>query len=590
MKKILYFFAGIALILTSCAKTLDKKPLDKLTEDTFFGSEAGLLAYSNAFYAYFPGGSSLYLDNADNYFQMEQLLEARGGRTVPASGNGWTWSYLRNFNTLLDNAGQCSDEAVRNKYCAIARFFRANFYYDKVKRFGDVPWIETQLGSADPLLYAPRDSRDLVMQKVIEDLDFAIANLPSEKQLYTVTKWTAMALKARACLFEGTYRKYHGITGLDHDYKWYLEMAAKVSKEFIQSGVYGIYTEGNVETNYVSLFAQNNASAVQKEVILARNYSSSYSVTHASNYQFLMASMGKYGMSRKTVAAYLMKDGSRFTDKANWQTMQFKEETKNRDPRLGQTIRIPGYHRIGETKQLAPDLSCTITGYQPIKFVTARYGADGLDKDAYNAADNDLILFRAGELYLIYAEAMAELGTITQADLDMSVNKLRERVGMPGIDINVTEDPFLTNKEWGGYQNVKGEKKAVILEIRRERMVELNQEGFRYYDLMRWKEGKIFEQQMYGMYFPGLGNFDLDGDGVADVTLYKGDKPAGAASVAFKVDVDIILSGGESGMINPFKNMPGKWDETNDKDYLYAIPTDDLILNTNLTQNPGWDK
>jgi len=591
MKKIFYILAGAALILTSCDKTLDKYPLDKLTEKDFFQTESGLLAFSNAFYGCFPGGSSLYLDNADNYFQKEQLLEARGGRQVPASGGGWTWTYLRNFNTLLDNVNQCQDEKVRAKYTAIARFFRAYFYFEKVKRFGDVPWISTQLGSADQQLYAPRDNRDTVMQNIIADLNYAIANLPQEKSVYTVTKWTAMALMSRACLFEGTYRKYHNITGLKHDANWYLNKTVEVSRDFIMNSGYGIYDNGDPNTSYLTLFSQSKVSGspVAKEVILARNYNSAYSMTHSSNYQFLTASMGIYGMSRKTVLSYLMKDGTPYTQYyTDWQTKQFKDEVANRDPRLGQTIRIPGYKRIDGTTTEAPDLSCTITGYQPIKYVTAKM-VDGTDKDSYNASDNDLILFRAGEVYLNFAEALAELGQpVAQSDLDLSINKLRARVGMPKLMTNVAEDPFLTNKEWGGYQNVKNESnKALILEIRRERCVELNQEGFRYYDLMRWKEGKIFEEQMWGMYFPGPGAYDLDGDGKDDVELYEV-TPTSSATVKLQIDKDVTLSDGKKGMINPFKNLPGKWDETNGKDYLYPIPTDEITLNTNLVQNPGW--
>ena len=105
-------------------------------------------------------------------------------------------------------------------------FFRAYFYFEKVKRFGDVPWYDRQLGSADPDLYKPRDSRELVMQKMIGDIDYAIENLPAEKSLYRVTKWAALALKSRFCLFEGTFRKYHGYQETmypEYDWKYYLE-------------------------------------------------------------------------------------------------------------------------------------------------------------------------------------------------------------------------------------------------------------------------------------------------------------------------------------------------------------------------------
>lgn len=594
MKKI-FIYATLAISLVSCkslTEMLDRSPLDKMSDDTFFATESGLVSFSNTFYTIFPGSGSLYIEDADNYFQKVQLLEARGARTVPASASdgGWTWTKLRDINTLLDNIKQCQDENLRKEYTALAHFFRAYFYFEKVKRFGDVPWIAAQLGSDSEQLYAPRDSREVVMQNMINDINDAINNLPSTKSVYRVTKWTALALKARFCLFEGTFRKYHNITGYQHDAAWYLNEAAEAAKQFINQSGYTIYNTNNPNKDYLTLFTTNkyDGSTVANEVILARNYNSEHSVTHNSNYTFTTKSMGCYGMTRKTVASYLMKDGTRFTDQEGWQTMTFLDEMKDRDPRLAQSIRTPGYTRLGETTLTAPDLSCSMTGYQPIKYVTT------VDKDTYDSSDNDLIIFRAAEVYLIYAEAKAELenlgqGIVEQSDLNMSINVLRQRAGMPDLKLEgLTEDPFLTNVSWGGYLNVTGANKALILEIRRERNVELNQEGFRYYDLMRWKEGKIFNQQMYGMYFPGLGEYDLNGDSKADLLLYKGTKPSSTATVQLEVDVDIILSDGEKGMINPFKYSPGNFNETEDKDYFYPIPTDELNLNKNLKQNKGW--
>lgn len=596
MKKI-FIFASMAILFASCTslkEMLDRSPLSKMSDDKFFSTESGLVSYSNTFYTNFPGSGSLYIEDADNYFQKVQLLEARGARTVPASASdgGWTWTKLRDINTLLDNIGQCPDESLRKEYSALAHFFRAYFYFEKVKRFGDVPWIETQLGSDSPQLYAPRDNRETVMQNMLKDIDDAIEYLPYAKSVYRVTKWTALALKARFCLFEGTFRKYHNITGFEHDAAWYLNEAAAAAKQFIDQSGYSIYTTGNSDGDYLALFStlKYDADPTACEVILARNYNIEYSVYHNSNYTFTTKSMGCYGMTRKTAASYLMKDGSRFTDKKGWETMTFLEEMVDRDPRLAQSIRTPGYTRIGEMALTAPDLSSCMTGYQPIKYVTT------VDKDTYNSSDNDLIIFRTAEVYLNYAEALAELEnlgkyTVTQNDLDISVNMLRRRAGVADLKLEgLSVDTFLTNVSWGGYTNVTGTdaSKALILEIRRERNVELNQEGFRYYDLMRWKEGRIFEQQMYGMYFPHLGEFDLDGDSNPDILLYKGAKPSSTAPVQLEVDVDIILSEGEKGMVNPFKNSPGHFNETNDKDYYYPIPTDELNLNKKLTQNPGW--
>ena len=248
MKKILSILTvGCALTLSSCEDWLDKYPLAQMSPETFFSNENELQAFSNTFYTIFPG-DGLYNEGYDNIVKNEIAAEMRDGRTIPASGGGWTWTDLRKFNTLLEYSGNCKDTDIRNRYDAVARFFRAYFYFEKVKRFGDVPWYAKPLGSADPELKRPRDSREFVMQRMIEDIDFAIRYLPTKHDLYRITKWTALALKSRFCLFEGTFRKYHDIDLPENDWKYYLSLSAKASEEFITNSGYGLYTSGGTQT------------------------------------------------------------------------------------------------------------------------------------------------------------------------------------------------------------------------------------------------------------------------------------------------------------------------------------------------------
>ena len=579
MKKLTIYILAV-LSLTSCLN-LDKFPLDSMSPDTFFSSDEELQAFSNKFYTMLPA-TSLYTDNADTYTQNKLPDEISGLRIVPASGGGWSWGDLRDVNTLLEYSVNCKDEEVRVKYDALARFFRAYFYFDKVKRFGDVPWYDKQLASDDPDLYKPRDSREYVMQKMIEDIDYAIENLGSGKDLYRITKWSALALKSRFCLFEGTFRKYHGIELDGHDWRWYLEQAAAAAEQLIDESGYSLYTADGPDKSYMNLFASENA--IQTEVILARDYNQALGVFHNSNYFSIGQTNGQPGMTRKLVASYLMADGTRFTDKPGWETMQFAEECKDRDPRLAQSIRTPGYMRIGGSTTLLPDFSGSVTGYQQIKYVT------GTDCDSYNISYNDLIIFRMGEVYLNFAEALAELGTLTQEDLDKSINRLRSRAGMPDMnkdEANANPDPYLMSPETG-YPGVEGPDMGVILEIRRERTVELAQEGFRYYDIVRWKEGQAFNRQFYGMYFPGPGEYDLDGDGTMDLYLWKDHRGSTTASVEYEISKDIFLSDGDSGYVTPHPEKQEKWVE--ERDYYYPIPIDDRSLTGGvLTQNPGWD-
>ena len=392
MKKILLILAaGCTMALVSCEEWLDKYPLAQMSPETFFSNENELQAFSNKFYTAFPS-DGLYNEYWDNIIHNDLPQEMRGGRTIPASGGGWTWTNLRDINTLLEYSGNCKDTDVRNRYDALARFFRVYFYFEKIKRFGDVPWYSKPIGSADPELKRPRDSREYVMQRMIEDIDFAILYLPTKHDLYRITKWTALALKSRFCLFEGTFRKYHGIDTEENDWKYYLDLAAKASEEFITNSGYGLYTSGGTQTAYRDLFVSEDAQQI--EVVLARDYNKGLSVFHNSTFYSLNTSYGRPGLTRKIVASYLMADGTRFTDKAGWETMEFRDECQNRDPRLAQSIRTPGYTRINSTKVEVPSLSTCMTGYQPIKFVApADFGSDG-----YNLSYTDLPIIRTAEI------------------------------------------------------------------------------------------------------------------------------------------------------------------------------------------------
>ena len=599
MKTIQYIgiVLGTALCLASCSKIedlLDRFPQDKLSPETFLATETEVKAYTNTFYnQVLPSG---YYDGGQSDAITGRILsnELKGVRQIDAGDGGWSWSALRNINTFLEYSGNCKNETVRNQYIGLARFFRAFFYFEKVKKYGDVPWYDHTLGSDDADLYKARDSRDYVMQKMIEDINFAIDNLPTGHSDYTITKWTALALKSRFCLFEGTFRKYHAgdvfVQDLPADakpYTYYLEQAADAAYKFITTSNYGIYNDEGPDKSYIALFTKYNVSDVNKEVILGRDYSIKFNVIHNANSDMLSSTTNTYGLTRKIVASYLMKDGTRFTDQPGWETMEFVQECQNRDPRLAQSIRTPGYVRLGTDTHIAPSFESSQTGYCPIKYFM------GPADDEYEKSYCDFILFRAAEVYLNYAEAKAELGTLDQGDINISIKPLRDRVGMPNLnlaDANAHPDPYLTAAATG-YPKVTGPNQGVILEIRRERTIELIEEGFRYYDIMRWAEGKAFEQPLQGMYFPGPGNYDLDQDGNDDVTLYTDELPANAAPKYYKIGQEdikgLILSNGNSGCVERHKNIARSWDEN--KDYLYPIPIEDRTLTQGaLKQNPGW--
>ena len=595
MKKNIILYSFIALLsgTAGCSDMLDEYPLDAISPETYYNNADELRSATNQFYGMFPGAVSGYTESADVVCIFNLPAEVQGIRTVPTSGGGWNWEYLRAVNFYLSHSVRCDDVDAREHFDGIARFFRAYFYFEKVKRFGEVPWFDRELSSTDPELFRPRDSRDFIMDKILDDLTYAINNISDKKDLYNVTHWTALALKSRICLFEGTFRKYHGIPG----YEKFLNECATASKLFIDNAPYAIYQTG--AQPYRDLFSSMNA--IEEEVILARDYDRSQNVMHEANANTLSPTYGRPGMNKKIVNSYLMTNGDRFTDQPGYETMQYYDEMQNRDPRLTQTVVGPGYMRINSDAVSSPNFGASTTGYQITKWVTDASG------DGYLGSSNDYILFRAAEVYLNYAEAKAELGTLTQEDLKISIKKIRDRVGMPNIDMdaaNANPDPYLCALE-SGYQNVTGPNKGVILEIRRERTIELLLEGFRYYDIIRWKEGKVFEQPYKGMYFPGLTQgsgdnrydvFDMNDGTVGDkekvdICIYTGKKPSVKNIRKFyKLGDEFVLTDGDKGNIicHDIEKEPRQWRE--DRDYLYPIPTQERLLsNGTLSQNPNWN-
>lgn len=593
MKLYRYILLLGALAVTSC--DLDEFPQDKLAPENYFNNEAELRTFTNTFYQQnLPTAESIYSETADLIVCTTLSKEVAGTRVVENDGGGWTtgsWNPLTYINHYLYYSHRCKDAKARAHYDGVARFFRAYFYFEKVKRFGDVPWYDTPVGSADPALYKARDSREYVMEKVLEDIDFAIDNLPTAPDVYNVTKWTALALKSRICLFEGTFRKYHGLEGGDE----FLQACADASEKFITSSPYDIYNTGS--SPYRDLFSAKNATSTSKEVILARDYDKGQSVVHNINMYALSTTYGMPGVTKKMVDSYLMADGTRFTDQPNYGTMGFYMEMQNRDPRLTQTVRGPKYTRIGGTETLGPDFACSHTGYNLTKWV------GDASQDGYNNSYSDIILFRSAEVYLNFAEAKAELGTLTQSDIDKSIKKLRDRVGMPNLNMeaaNLNPDPYLASPVTG-YANVTGANKGVILEIRRERAVELIAEGFRYYYMVRWKEGKRFENEIEGMYFAPIKDgetwrvYDMDGDGknsAMDICLYTNAKPEiDGVKTYYKIGEKFRLTGENGGnvIVHDTATEPRQWRE--DRDYLYPIPLSQILLsNGKVKQNPHWDE
>lgn len=593
MKKYILFLITALFLVQGCE--LEERSITSTDKKAIFGSEEGLKAYSMSFYDQFPSATdqSIVEQSLVDYGATNTL----SGFTLKNSysennSSGWSWSALRNINYFIVN---CTDpaipESVRNNYIGLARFFRAWFYYDKVRRFGDVPWIDHPLEpTEEEILYGTRDSRELVMEKVYEDLMFAAQNITrtsDASQCTLVTKWVALAFASRVCLFEGTFRKYHNLQLPTSANVWLKRAEEAASRVMQESGK-------TLHTNYRALFTSDNPPA--SETLLAIASSAALGVKHGANWRWISETYGSgLNLIRPFVCTYLQADGTPYTNRAGWEYEDFYEEFQNRDNRLKATLRYPGYTRQGALA-LPVFSGYARLGYQPIKLCV-----DATIGDSQTESTHAIQLFRLGEVLLNYAEAKAEQGTLTDADWATTVGKLRARAGITGgLNTKPTVvDNYLKNNF---YPNVND---PVILEIRRERASELIFEGFRFDDLRRWKAGDLFKKSWTGMYIPAVNKpLDVDHNGTHDVIYYTDDAGRAAAEALsnnpspYKVKVSTDPSA-EIIQVHPAGDNKGyylAWFTNNDdkkvwgpKQYLYPIPVGALNQNPNLVQNPGWE-
>ena len=605
---LLIFF--IAAVVTGCKK-LEQLPEATASRDAVFSSEKGLELYANSFYRILPSANNIHTADAmsdyaarrdaprfirpgayspnvvDNTSASAYDLVALG--LSPDNDWNWGWRSLRNINYfIVNNTDTRVPEDVRRHYTALARFFRAFFYFEKVKRYGDVPWVGKPLDVNDPELFEGRDSRALVMDSVLADINYAAENIKtiSDPSRTMITKWVAYAFKARICLFEGTMRKYHPNLNLGSTANAWLTEAANTSLKIMNESGFKLYEGAGVAQSYRRVFT--SVAPVAEEIMLAAVSDASLSILHAANWYYTSATTGvRFNFIRTFINTYLNIDGTPFTSNPAYATMQFKDEVKGRDRRLEQTIRLGDYKRLNGTSLVPapPVFSYTFTGYMPIKW--------SLDDALYDTRDlnnNAVSIFRYAEVLLNYAEAKAELGTLTDADWAKTIGALRKRAGITGglTTKPVTVDPYL---QANYFPNISD---PVILEVRRERGIELTMEGFRFYDIVRWRRGSLMEMEWNGIYVPALDTpLDLNGDGILDVAFYKtlpANRPAGVTYINVSPTINGTpnsqrLKNDNFGEVTWLSNIPRKWE---DKNYFYPIPEPARTANPNLTQNAGW--
>lgn len=581
---------AISLLFSQCE--MEELPKSEISKEYVFNTPAGLELYAYSFYDILPTPYGVhYGDIMSDYIVRNDIPDILTNGYGANQSSGWSWSALRNINYFIENCNSPEvDQEVNEHYIGVARFFRAWFYFQMVKRFGDVPWLDKvpEVDDKD-VLYAGRDSHEFVMDKVLEDLDYACAHISMENDPTTslITKWVAYAFKSRVCLYEGTFRKYRTSFNLQSTANAWLQEAEIAASEVINNTNYTIYDSKGTDMSYRELFISKQP--VASEVMLAIVMNKDLGELHEANWRWTSSTYGvKANLNRPFIHTYLKLDGTPFTDTPGYETIVFADEVKNRDKRLKQTIRCCDYKRIdgGNIVPAPPHWGYTLTGYQPIKWTL-----DDMYYDLRDYNDNSVSVIRFAEVLLNYAEAKAELGTITNQDWANTIGKLRARAGITGglNTLPVVADIYLQSTYFPDIND------PVILEIRRERGIELCCEGLRFADLCRWNHGELITQKWRGMYVPALDvPMDLNEDGIDDVIFVEVlPNPLPEVSYQFVAVGEFLgtninpmrLTDETYGEITWLDNLPRIWD---DKMYLYPIPEEDIFVNPKLGQNPGW--
>lgn len=537
---------ALSLSLTACDDAfLDRQPLDAISDQSFWKTDEQLQLAANGLYAYLKGKNTVDMENlGDNTYNSSANDYQRIGSGVYANDLGtlnseWAGDYdgIRRANHFLANYQKAdAAQAKKDRYAAEVRFIRAYLYFYLTQFFGDVQYVTRPLEINDPEVYGTRLPKAQIVDSLLAELTEIAPQLPKSYNLSEygrITQGAALALKARIALY---------------NQRW--DVAEQAAREVMDLGVYELYSTGNPATDYAELFtwkgrASRNSS--NKETILARVYLQDEDDHNMSREVWVPDQQVRWNPTRSLVDAYLMSDGMPKELSPLYKETTYGDYFANRDPRMTQTVLTPGSawggradgRGVADGKFMVPKFvsdkkgAATITGWYFNKYV------EPTTVGQVSRDENDIVLIRYAEVLLTYAEAMLEQGKLTQAVLDETVNKIRERVGMHPMRLDELA-------AWG---------LDVREELRRERRIELALEGQRYFDIIRWGKGDLLAQPVLGM----------------------------KASLAPAAQVKSVNKDA-NGYVVVSQNRqftPGKHE-------LWPIPLTQLERNPKLGQNPNW--
>ena len=601
MKKIFKLFAialSVATVAVSC--DLSEYNPNEPGYEKVFSSATNVQYVINSFYGGFGSVTNAYSKDVPTDYFPAQNLSARyqAGYSATSTDKWGEWDDIYQYNYVLTQLGSSAAASLsaseKDEFIAQVRLFRGKKYYDMVKQYGDLPWFDHVIGAADTDdEHKDRESRDVIMKHVLEDLDYAIDHIKATSPDATcVSKEVALFVKMRACLYEASFRKYNNVTAsvkgeafTNYTVEDLYALAADAAKQIIDGGKYSLVSD------WRSLFLSEKLQT--KEVILGAQTAANIQGSQNNFFVYTKQNAPK-SLTRTFVNTFLMKDGTPYTDKSGYATDSWKDEFTNRDPRLALTVRYPGYKFAGETA--VPDFGASFLGYQIRKFCLDQYadtsGADPDEKDKQNS--NSTPIFRYAEVLLTYAEAKAELGQMDNAVWAQTVGAIRQRAGITGSSLTTVPSTVDNYLKTNYYPDVTS---AAILEIRRERGIELCLEGVRQDDLIRWGCGKLLSTAPWdGINVAAVNTaLDLDGNGTNDVCFYTdaSKKVDGVANVAVDGSTGLTVAdnGGKKQLMYNVDPDLRYWAPDNHL-ILDAIPSQEIAaykkLGYTLTQNPGY--
>lgn len=630
MKKnlILAGLAAVSLTVVSCTGYfIDLQPTDTQTEASYYMNAEQFEAAANGLY------SISFSTDSDTEASVGGYSSKVKGSEAPAKSNGtWTSGYqnLRKCNVLLQKADEYTGTEDIRKSIATAYFFRAFNYFNLMRTFGGVPLVNTVLTTASEELYAPRNSRYEVFGQILSDLDKAIADLPAESAYDGhISKEGAQAFKAHVLMFEGTWEKYVGTT-TDGDgvssgagsakpsnypsVEAMLTEAAALAEAVINSGKYALWGDTDdkwrpIAYNYLFNLedsesnpmgwddAQNKESIIKRAYDFAAGVKNGIQLTH--NIWDTFDQHGRVSLEWMN-AALCTTDGLPYLYSVDYNGYdKMDDQFKNRDYRLTSTVRIPGqtYFDMGNYGADASlyakanyvdkfEFPEVCTPYYPnvTKMGNSGFGDRKFTYERLGRADNDesftYSYIRLAEMYIIYAEAKCELGngSISDADLNKSINLLHHRAGVASIS-NASVGQANAN-----YQKNTGRAGSLtILDlIRNESFVEFRNEGKRFYDLLRWgKAEECLNTNRLGVVLQNADGTDTE---IKNFSYTVGGTTKNCYSEQLNVYGLETLPDGAQALIVASKDETGM----TRKNYLTPIPLDEIALNGALVQNPGF--